>query len=528
MGKYDQFFENMSEKDRVDLLDKITKAYEEKKSNVNYNSQEYIKIADEVNAWETKGVDLLDTALIGPFTAKEFLAKLGMDLGNYSSTDEKMHLLKVLEESQAVLRFERKKNENGLVTIEPSEALKAEMDAMSAHKDDRFSLNLWDKFCAFFGIKTEHALSVEMNIATVETYKQKQKEITNQMISAQLSGKAERIAISNGATIDANKQLLSSAKDKFDGWNQVFFGNKDVPDYILNDGKKVSALSLCMAALQQRVNMDLSAMEPEEMIQRMSQDAKLQKGIKSIGDTISNMAEKKAKAAAVHLKLKYLNDYLFETSADVSALDDKLRNLIKSGKSVHKFDVTIAADYNGMTWDPEVQADKTNLFGKAAVMFKTKDDLLKLYGENDSVFGMKDANGQPTNKAAADLENNVKNTFKSVKLANALQRKDYDTVLKLAGFGDDYSKLNEALDYADKTFRQLGSEMQKGIMSTEATNVRNTTNIETKEFAEDVFAKEKPEEVIDPKMEPTLEDEESFEINPEEDLNMIEEDDMEL
>ena len=153
---------------------------------------------------------------------------------------------------------------------------------------------------------------------------------------------------------------------------------------------------------------------------------------------------------------------------EFATLDDKLKKFIKSEGILNSFEIKVPEN------SEKSQKDKMETFSKTAMMFKAKDDMLKIFGEDDTTFNMKDEDGNPKNKAAADMENHMKNTFKAVRLSDALNKNDYDTVLKIAGFGDDYSKLNEALDYAKNTIDQF--------------DINKELQIEEKEFDDNDFA----------------------------------------
>ena len=86
-------------------------------------------------------------------------------------------------------------------------------------------------------------------------------------------------------------------------------------------------------------------------------------------------------------------------------------------------------------------------------MFKVKDDMAKIFGKNDEIYGMQD------NKEAAKMEQHVKMRFKTAALRDAFDKENYDKALKIAGYGNDYSKLEEVVDLACNMGRQLNDEI---------------------------------------------------------------------
>lgn len=133
-----------------------------------------------------------------------------------------------------------------LVTVDHSEKGKEELETCA--KEGSEKLTRWDKFCAFFGIKTSHALKVETRAATVEAMNEKKKEVSKAV--------AKKYAY-----------------------------------------KEISPVSLCLAALQQKTDVDLSTIDPKDVLARMDAKGKeaISEQIKKIGEKISSIIEKKIK-----------------------------------------------------------------------------------------------------------------------------------------------------------------------------------------------------------------------------------------
>lgn len=158
-----------------------------------------------------------------------------------------------------------------------------------------------------------------MEQATAEALKDKQKELNDRLIKEQMKEKrSEVLRATNDGTV-----AISKANEKADDWRKIFFPNETpenkVSDYTLDNGKKVSSLSLCMAVLQQTTKNDLSSMSPDEFKKMMAGDEKLQKRVEKIGNTIKDMAQKSNVK-----KLKYV-DQMLGGDNGLSELDDKLK-----------------------------------------------------------------------------------------------------------------------------------------------------------------------------------------------------------
>lgn len=446
MGKYDKHFPKLSEEQKEDIRYIIQSGMKDTRGK---------DITDDpifgyyITCYNN-GVDALDSVLVGPFTAKEFLDAVGMDMKKYPDVRDRARILRRLDESWGTLKFDIKKNQKGLYTVEYSQDAKDEMDKLK-ETDGKYKLNKWDKFCAFFGIKTDHARSVEANLAGLEAYKEKHQELTKRVMSVQMSDKRKQFLETYAAKQEENKKLSAETKKQFDGWKQVFFGEKEVPDYIMNDGKKISAISICMAALQQRTKMDLSSMEPKDFASQLNleENAKLKERVEQIGKTVDAMASTKASVLRRGEAFRNLDKFLFEKNNDISGFDANLKDILKV-KNPRQFTVPAAATIDNKNMEA---------VAKTAVMFKAKNDMLKLFGKDDQIFSMKGEDGKPLDKAAADLENHIKTQIKSVNVYKAIENKDYDQLLKITGVND-YAKLDEAFDLAEGMMSQANMNKQ--------------------------------------------------------------------
>ena len=403
------------------------------------NNDTYHEFNKEESSWSDKGVDLFDTAFIGPFTVNEYMKELGIEpkeLGIHAQE----RVWKLVGLLPGVMKLEQRKDEKGLVTIDFSNDTKEIME-----KDGKEELSLWDKICAFFGIQTEHARSLEVDRDAVEAIKGKQKEANDNFIKKQMKEKREEVLRKTGSDIAG----VEMANEKADAWRKIFFPQETpenkVSDYTLDNGKKVSSLSLCMAVLQQTTKNDLSAMSPDEFKKRMAGDEKLQKRVEKIGNTIKDMAQKSNVK-----KLKYV-DQMLGGDNGLSDLDDKLKKILKPGEKAKKLDISVATDYNNMEYHAEI--DRDELFSTAAIMFKVKDDMSKIFGKDDEIYGMQN------DKEVAKMEQHVKMRFKTAALRDAFKKENYDKALKIAGYGNDYSKLEEVADLAGKMGGQLHNEL---------------------------------------------------------------------
>lgn len=429
-----------SDEARMQMKEVILDLVQPKKFETVEELQEAEEKEDKLNErrdyWRERGIDIIETSLIGPFTIDELMEGVGLNPNDYPYT-KRLEILGDFEDVGATMNLTGKENEKGLTTIDLSEDTKKDINKKEG-------LSLWDKILAFFGIQTEHAHKVEMDQAAVEAIKDKQKELNDRLIKRQM--KEKRSEVLQATRTDLNG--VNMANEKADAWRKIFFPNETpenkVSDYTLDNGKKVSSVSLCMAVLQQTTKNDLSAMGPNEFKKMMDADPKLQNRVKKVGDIIKDMAQKSNMK-----KFKYA-DQMLGTNTGLLDLDDKLKNLLKPGEKAKELKFVSAGEYNQM--DERVDEYRDELFSNMAVMFKVKDDMVKIFGKDDEIYGMKN------DPEAAKMEQHVKMRFKTVALRDAFEKENYDKALKIAGYGNDYSKLEEVTDLAVNMGLQVHNE----------------------------------------------------------------------
>lgn len=455
MGKYDKLFSQLTQKKKDELKSNLLRDAKALLNDRKITSE----MVRDTAGWENQGIDKLDTVFVGPFTAKEYLKNIGIDLSKYDEWANKTALIEALATSEATVSLAWKKGDKGEFVITASEEAKKAFEP-SKDNSGAYTLTLWDRFCNLIGIKTSHARTVEMNLATKEAYNEKiaslQRTLNNNAILKKHSSENLAFLVNNKNIYDTGKALITQSKKQFDAWNKVFFGNKKVPDYILNNGKKVSPVSLCLMIIQQRSDMNLSKLTPEALERKMERDEPTKKSVENIAKFIGNMATKKAEAFNKDGRYKYLDDFLFETNSEISTYDNKLKSMLKP-KQPRVLNITVADEFSKLPEDQ--QEKKAEIFGKACVLFKAKDDMIKLFGAKEQTYNMKNSNGESINKAAENMEKLVKNTFDAVNIYDAIQNDQYDKAFKTAGMENDYNKLKNLYEFGTNILRETNSSL---------------------------------------------------------------------
>ena len=455
MGKYDNLFSQLTQEKKDELKSNLLRDARALLNDRKITSEMVRDTAD----WENQGIDKLDTVFVGPFTAKEYLNNIGIDLSKYDEWANKTALIAALAKSEVTASLAWKKGDKGEFVITASEEAQKAFEP-SKDNSGAYTLTFWDRFCNLIGIKTSHARSVEMNIAIRDAYNEKieslQRTINNKAILKKHAAETHEFLRDNKNRYDAGKAVIAQSKKQFDAWNKVFFGNKKVPDYILNNGKKVSPVSLCLMVLHQRSDMNLSKLSPESLAKRMENNPAVKTGVEGIGKLIGTMATKKAEALNKEGRFKYLDDFLFETNNELSTYDNKLKSMLKP-KQPRALNITVADEFSKLTEDQ--QEKKAEIFGKSCVLFKAKDDMIKIFGAKEQTYNMKNSNGESINKAAENMEKLVKNTFDAVNVYDAIQNDQYDKAFKTAGMENDYNKLKNLYEFGTNILRETNSSL---------------------------------------------------------------------
>lgn len=102
--------------------------------------------------------------------------------------------------------------------------------------------------------------------------------------------------------------------------------------------------------------------------------------------------------------------------------------------------------------------DKENTFINAAILLNTKDDMQKLFGKNDPIYNMKNADGGRLNEAADKMEQQIRKVYKTMSLNNEIKKDNYDAILAAAGI-DDFNKLREAIETVSKNLGEVKKEL---------------------------------------------------------------------
>ena len=456
MGKYNDFFSEMTKEQKQKLKEKFIREYKaaQKDTVSNMKQKDWLATQYKDNIkWMKLGIKPLDIYMAGPFSITGMMDFLGLDLDGYI---DHTAVIKAMDNCVGVTRFELKQDEKGKYSVEYSKEAKADKDALDK-KDVNYTLTRWDKFWKFFGIKTDHMRAVETNVASVKAYEKKQQELNNKVMDRQFKKECDNMLDKTQNARNHIKERINAAKEKKASWNNIFFDGKAPKDYSFSNGKKVSALSLCMAIMHQRGKFDLSVMDPKTLAQEMEKDINLKNDVKKLGSIIFKMAEERETAIKTANKFKYLNDMVFDVKDKTKGYDQMLLRELKPQKS-REFRLSETTSY--IMKGKEADNEKKEMFGNYCVVLKTMNDMAKIFGKNDEIYG---------NKNAIDksVEEQIKDTITMMKLSNALEKGKYDIALETSRGGKaDYKDLDEVITHCERRINGIEAEYNRDMKST--------------------------------------------------------------
>lgn len=455
-NKYDKFFPKMSEKEKAKRAGEILAAYERAYSDkldamhqqgggfTKYDSEKL----NEARIWSKAGVEVFDVAMVGPFSVKEMVSLLGIQLPSPCDND---CFVKAMDECLGVTTFGLKETKSGLYYADFSEKMRADIKAFE-DKDEKYILTRWDKFWGFFGYKTDHARAVETSLASLEVYKKRQQLFTRSFMINQLIYANHSMLENTKASYNHMKDIVDTAKSKLTGWSMLFFGNEKPNDYILDNGKKVSPVSLCMAILHHRGEYDFSEIGPKQLAEMAEKDEKLRKEIQEIGAQISEMIKNKENAVKAYKKFKGYPLELTDLKNITKTYDTKLKAMLKP-ENPRKVYLYKTMEY--IQFGKNKDSEKKQIFGNCCTAFKMMDDMAKIFGKKDEVYGYKNAIDE-------NVREQVKKTIEAVNLYDALAESNYDKAMELSPAGkNDFVNLEAVIKHCENNIFRIEADYNK-------------------------------------------------------------------
>ena len=419
-----------------DEMDKISDSVHSKDN----NAQSVIRMK-ELRALETKNKEanmkIEDSCFFGPISVKELLkgTELEVDLKDPYYRIQVIAALENVLGKSTTMEYDKSKN-----IVEP----KTPKDGYKLDYDPKdVELGLWDKICAFFGIKTDHAKKVEFAQKSIQAQKDKLDGFNKNLVKI----KKDKFIENHKDFAKRNEAVLKEAEKTEKGLKELFFGNEKVEDYKFKNGDTLTALSACIAMYHQEGGKDIAKMSLEEI--KKDENADLRKRLMEIG---KEYKEKFIEGKGIEEKFKYLDDFLF-TSDKYSSKDRALLDRIATTK---KFEI----DWNKAESNIKGTEQKKELAGaQSLAMLKTKAEIRKVFGEK-LPNGQKSGFDKPNEK---DMEHF--NAYKDVReyklFMDEMSKGNYGKanehlgqIKGLKGFDKKPENYNEFLDKVDSMVSQ--------------------------------------------------------------------------
>ena len=183
------------------------------------NSQSVIRM-QELRALRTKNKDanmkIEESCFFGPVSVKELLKGTEFEINLedvYYSIETIVALENVLGKS-TTMEYDKSKN-----IVEP----KTPKDGYKLDYDPKdVELGLWDKICAFFGIKTDHAKKVEFAQKSIQVQKDKLDGFNKNLVKI----KKDKFIENHKDFTKRNEAVLKEAEKTEKGLKKLFFGKR--------------------------------------------------------------------------------------------------------------------------------------------------------------------------------------------------------------------------------------------------------------------------------------------------------------
>lgn len=398
---------------------------------------------------EPTNLKLLDSCMIGPTSMSVILIKSGINVAEMPPEKQPYYAAALEEMFGLSTKFKYDKKKNQFVAEREIDKDRKYGDVFTFKEED-LELGVWDKICAFFGYTTDHAERVNF----IKESLKEQKGVLNEANKVLVYDKKNKYVEKHKELYERNKAVLQQAKDIEAEWKDAFFSEGiDFKDYKFDNGKKISALSACIAIYKKDYNENICDKNP--------------------GEIDSDTKRKMVAVATKYLKLQKMKEGMRVEAVNMSVAD------------IH---MTAAIGYKDKL---EVDYDKkvTNL--NEIKNSKLKDEarmvnnyvVLKMKAEMSRLFkGVKDY--EPTQqekdlaKVSVDLqiETNLYEDIQNDKLENI---KPYlEKMHKGVDLGKDPS-YGELLDIAS-TFAEAKLEQVKGeiVLAERVSNVNKDPELE--------------------------------------------------
>ena len=252
---------------------------------------------------EPSGMPFLTCCYIGPTHMAEILVSSGIGVDKMSLADQVYYAIAMEKMFGLSTKFKYDKENNQFIPEREAEAGKQYGDVFTFNEED-LELGVWDKICAFFGYTTDHAERVNF----IKESLAEQEKALNGLNKDLVAGKRNEYLENNKDLYEKNKEVLQQAKDLEAVWNKEFFGENKVADYKFDNGKKISALSACIAMYKNEYGENICDKKPGE----------IDEGTK----------EKMAAVADKYLKLQKMKDGAKIDAFNISVTDIHMTNAI--------------------------------------------------------------------------------------------------------------------------------------------------------------------------------------------------------
>lgn len=419
---------------------------------------------------------LLDCCFVGPTSMAALLDS--EDFKVHKMDDEMQVAYAIALEDMLGLStkfvYDEKRNEfNAVREADPlREAGRRKYGEALTYKPEDLELGIWDKICAFFGVETEHAKKV----AFIENSLKEQRQALDGYNKGMVAKAKNQYLEEHKGLYEQNCSKLNEAENVEKQWNDLLFEGKDVQGYKFTNGKKISALSACMAWYQNKTGNDLAKYSPEDL--QKPENKAILDGLKEVAGEYQQLHKDSATFAK---KMKAFNTFAIDVN--VNAYDEKLKGLLipENGKA--------AIEQNYEAKVPFDAQDMKNVDRQRAI---SNYPILKMKAELSDLFKKEKVKAFAPTDADKKYAREIRELKAEKNLYEHIKEEKYDLIKTDVNnaFGMPQSSLDElstsqTLHYA----KQLAEGREKQLHTKEISAVKEEKNIPEMDMEDNEFSR---------------------------------------
>ncbi|MBR5230064.1 MAG: hypothetical protein IKW01_04325 [Firmicutes bacterium] len=468
MGRLDDYKKYMKMPDKEKFNDTLSFDMNKviNKSDGSYRISYYNRLNGQLNQEEKK--NLLKHLMVGPLTMEEFLKEMGAS--NFAMDFDPAILAYAVEKQVGLVYYlkskETKKDKNGNPI-----AVKYEVPGRKAPNANGFydldpadkEYSFWDKFCDFFGYKTDHASKVDFYNFTQQAVNERIQELELETNKELNKDRINDIVEKGKTAQEERKAKIKTLTDTEKKWEKLFFGDQKAPAYKFGLGyREISGLTACMAIFTKANTYDaLGQLQKDSNLLDQVLEGKAEVGgfkledFRNVGKNFADLCSQKEKTIKEKQeaeKYDMLKDFMFDSKKDKDAPTPEDVAFINSIHNINGENSNAIGDNGPYEGYNDVKKEDVNLQNDYAYI-KAKQEIDRLFGSRIKIFGPKTEADKLRMEPISEMAN-------AVKIYENLEKGQFSGMNKLLGVKD-ATDISQILDAAEQKLEVPAKVMEK-------------------------------------------------------------------